>query len=445
MGWLYMEKSGEITLMRQRKALAASIIGMTIEWYDFFLYGAMAGFVFNKLFFVSENLVLSTFLAYGTFAISFLFRPLGGIIFSHLGDKTGRKKSLIYTLFIMGIATVAIGLLPTYETIGIWAPILLILCRIIQGIGIGGEFGGAMLLAVENAPKEKMGLFGAIPSMGSPLGMLLSTLTVYILTISMSQEAFLAWGWRIPFIASAVLVFVGLWIRKDIGETPAFKEAQKKNTVVKTPLTHILKHHRKALLCGIGLKFVETGPYFIFTVFITSYVTNYLKISEAPALNAVIIGTLILTCLFPFVGIFSDRIGRKPVFILGTVLTILFAFPYFFLLSFGTGTWVMIATILGMLCWSPIGPLLGTLYSEVFSTEIRYTGISLSYMIGGAFMGTSPMIATALLGAFNGSYVPVAIFIIVLGIISLIAISNIKIEKVGESYSSEMTPKKSAN
>jgi metabolite-proton symporter len=405
-----------------RRALIASLVGTTIEWYDYFLYGTMAALVFNSLFFQSENPVVGLILSFASFAVAFFVRPLGGVIFSHFGDKIGRKKMLILTLFLMGGATILIGLLPTYEVIGVWAPILLVTLRIVQGIAMGGEWGGAILLAVEYAPEGKRGFFGSVPQMGSPIGMLLGTLVVTIVTSVLSESQFLAWGWRIPFILSIFLVFVGLWIRKGIDETPVFKESQKKGEVAKVPLFHTLRYHWKAVLIAVGAKVVETGPYFIFAVFIITYATKYLGYSSTIALNAVTLGALVAAILIPFVGALSDRIGRKPLFIWATVVTILFAFPYFYIISLGSA-WLIIGTMLAFALWVPTTAVLGTLFSEIFSTNVRYTGISIGYMIGGAlFGGTAPLIATLLLDRFNDSSAPVALFIIVMGVISLIAI-----------------------
>ena len=267
----------------RRKVLSASLIGSSIEWFDFFLYAAVASIIFNTQFFVTDDAFLSTILAYFGLALSFFIRPLGGVIFAHIGDRIGRKKTLIITLSLMGFATAGIGLLPTYAQIGIAAPLLLLLFRLIQGLGIGGEWGGALLLATEYAPKKQRGLFGSFPQMGIPIGLVLAYGFFFLLTWAMPEEMFLAWGWRIPFIFSLLLVVVGLLIRKGLDETPAFvqmqKEAAEKNEVRRLPIVEIFKKHPKEVLITTGAKFVETGPFYIFTTFIVGYGVSSLDVS----------------------------------------------------------------------------------------------------------------------------------------------------------------------
>lgn len=409
------------------KALIASLIGSSIEWYDYFLYGTIAALIFSKLYFPSEDPVVGLMLAYTSFALPFFIRPLGGIIFSHIGDKIGRKKTLVMTLSLMGGATVLIGLLPTYEMIGIWAPILLIVLRLVQGLGIGGEWGGALLLATEYAPPKKRGFFGSIPQMGVTIGLLLGTLSISLMTL-LPNAQFEAWGWRVPFILSALLVFIGLWIRNGIDETPAFKEAKESGTISKVPLIDTFKYHWKEVLIAVGAKVVETAPFYIFGTFIISYATGTLGFERSSTLNAVTIATLVTTIMIPFMGKLSDKVGRKPLYIGGTIAMILFAFPYFYLLSLDSVLWLTVATVIGLgIIWAPITAVLGTMFSEIFSTSVRYTGVTVGYQLGAAIAGgTAPLIATALLSAYNNSFVPVALYIIGAAIISLIAVSFTK-------------------
>ncbi|OHR63615.1 MFS transporter [Bacillus sp. HMSC76G11] len=409
------------------KALIASLIGSSIEWYDYFLYGTIAALIFSKLYFPSEDPVVGLMLAYTSFALPFFIRPLGGIIFSHIGDKIGRKKTLVMTLSLMGGATVLIGLLPTYEMIGIWAPILLIFLRLVQGLGIGGEWGGALLLATEYAPPKKRGFFGSIPQMGVTIGLLLGTLSISLMTL-LPNAQFEAWGWRVPFILSALLVFIGLWIRNGIDETPAFKEAKESGTISKVPLIDTFKYHWKEVLVAVGAKVVETAPFYIFGTFIISYATGTLDFERSSTLNAVTIATLVTTIMIPFMGKLSDKVGRKPLYIGGTIAMILFAFPYFYLLSLDSVLWLTVATVIGLgIIWAPITAVLGTMFSEIFSTSVRYTGVTVGYQLGAAIAGgTAPLIATALLSAYNNSFVPVALYIIGAAIISLIAVSFTK-------------------
>lgn len=426
-----------------KKVLVASLIGSSIEWFDYFLYGTVAALVFNELFFRNEDPTVGLMLAYASFALAFFIRPIGGVIFSHIGDRIGRKKTLVLTLSLMGGATVLMGFLPTYESVGVMAPILLIILRLIQGIGLGGEWGGALLLAVEYAPKEKRGFFGSIPQMGVTIGMLLGTFALSIMTL-LPNDAFMSWGWRIPFILSALLVIFGLWIRKGIDETPSFKKAQEKGEIAKVPFIETMRTHWKEVLIAIGAKVVETAPFYIFGTFIVSYGTTQLGFSRTVTLTAVTIATIVTTLLIPIMGMLSDKIGRKTLYVGGTIAMGLYAFPYFWMLHQQTVVWLIIATVLGLgIIWAPITAVLGTMFSEIFKSNVRYTGISLGYQIGAALAGgTAPLVATALLAAFDNSYVPVALYIILTSIISLIAVSAVrdrKNEELDEDDTTEST------
>lgn len=414
----------------EKKVLVASLVGSSIEWFDYFLYGTVAALVFNTAFFHSDDPTVGLMLAYASFALSFFIRPLGGVIFSHIGDKIGRKKTLVLTLSLMGGATVLMGFLPTYDQIGVIAPILLILLRLIQGIGLGGEWGGALLLAVEYAPKEKRGLFGSIPQMGVTVGLLLGTLALSLMTL-LPEAAFMSWGWRVPFILSAFLVIFGLWIRKGIEETPSFKKVQEKGEVAKIPFIETMRTHWKEVLIAVGAKVVETAPFYIFGTFIVSYATSQLGFSRTATLNAVTIATIVTTILIPIMGRQSDKVGRKKLYVGGTILMMLYAFPYFWLLHQGSVALLIVATILGLgIIWAPITAVLGTMFSEIFKSNVRYTGITLGYQIGAAVAGgTAPLVATALLATFNDSYVPVALYIILTAAISLIAVATVRDRK----------------
>lgn len=403
------------------------MVGSSIEWFDYFLYGTVAALVFNQLFFVNEDPTVGLLLAYASFALAFFIRPFGGVVFSHIGDRIGRKKTLVLTLSLMGVATFGMGLLPTYQAIGIWAPILLITLRLIQGLGIGGEWGGALLLAVEYSPKEKRGLFGSIPQMGVTIGMLMGTIALWIMTL-LPDGSFMTWGWRVPFILSALLVIFGLWIRKGIDETPEFKKVQESGDIPKVPIIDTLKYHWREVLIAIGAKFVETAPFYIFSTFIVSYGTVNLGFSRTSILAAVMIATVVTTILIPFMGNLSDTVGRKKLYILGAIGMGLFSFPYFWMIQQGSVVLLIIATVISLgIIWAPITAVLGTLFSEIFDAKVRYTGISLGYQIGAALAGgTAPLVATALLARFGDSYIPVALYIIFTALVSLIAISAIK-------------------
>ena len=416
----------------RRKVLSASLIGSSIEWFDFFLYAAVASIVFNTQFFVTDDEFLSTILAYFGLALSFFIRPLGGVIFAHIGDRVGRKRTLIITLSLMGIATAGIGLLPTYASIGVAAPLLLLLFRLIQGLGIGGEWGGALLLATEYAPKHQRGLFGSFPQMGIPIGLVLAYGFFFLLTWILPDEAFLTWGWRIPFIFSLVLVVVGLMIRKGLDETPAFQEMQKeaaaKNEVRQLPIVEIFKKHPKEVLITSGAKFVETGPFYIFTTFIVGYGVSSLDVTfefMMLSIMAVSVGT---TIMIPIMGSLSDKIGRRKMFLIGAFAMLLYGFPYFYIVNTHEPLLVILATLIGLVViWPPITAILGTMFSESFSKEVRYTGVTLGYQIGAAVAGGSaPMIAEFLMNQFDGSSIPVSLYIVATALISILAVLSIK-------------------
>ncbi|MGE6486858.1 MFS transporter [Paenisporosarcina sp. NPDC076898] len=410
-----------------RRVLIASLVGSSIEWFDYFLYGTVAALVFNQLFFVNEDPTVGLLLAYASFALAFFIRPFGGVIFSHIGDRIGRKKTLVLTLSLMGVATFGMGLLPTYQAIGVWAPILLITLRLVQGLGIGGEWGGALLLAVEYAPPEKRGLFGSIPQMGVTIGMLMGTVALWVMTL-LPEESFMTWGWRVPFILSALLVIFGLWIRKGIDETPEFKKVQESGDIPKLPIVDTLKYHWREVLIAIGAKVVETAPFYIFSTFVVSYATTNLGFTRTSTLTAVMIATVVTTILIPIMGNLSDKVGRKKLYVAGAVGMALFAFPYFWMIQQGSVALLIIATVIGLgIIWAPITAVLGTMFSEIFDAKVRYTGISLGYQIGAAIAGgTAPLVATALLARFDNSYVPVALYIVFTALISLVSIWAVK-------------------
>ncbi|QCT21495.1 MHS family MFS transporter [Jejubacter calystegiae] len=416
-------ESSAAILRKNKKVLIASLTGSSIEWFDYFLYGTAAALVFNKIFFPMVDPVIGLMLSWLSFSLTFFIRPIGGVLFAHIGDRIGRKKTLVLTLSLMGGATVMIGLLPTYESIGMWAPALLILMRVIQGLGIGGEWGGALLLAYEYAPEKRKGFFGSIPQAGVTIGMLMATFIVSLMTM-FNEEQFLSWGWRIPFLMSSVLVILGLWIRKDIDETPDFKNLKRSGQVSKAPLRATLQHHWREVLIAAGLKVVETAPFYIFSTFVVSYATSTLSYERSQALESVTLGALIATVMIPLMGLLSDRIGRKRTYTMGVVLMGLFIVPWFMLLDTGTTWGIMLATVIAFgILWAPVTAVLGTLCSEIFHASVRYTGITLGYQLGAALAGgTAPLIATGLLASSGGDWTPVAWYMAVTVLISLLAI-----------------------
>ena len=416
-------ESTATVLRKNKKVLIASLTGSSIEWFDYFLYGTAAALVFNKIFFPMVDPVIGLILSYLSFSLTFFIRPIGGVLFAHIGDRIGRKKTLVLTLSLMGGATVMIGLLPTYDMIGMWAPALLILMRIIQGMGIGGEWGGALLLAYEYAPEKRKGFFGSIPQAGVTIGMLMATFIVSLMTL-FSEEDFLSWGWRIPFLLSSVLVILGLWIRKDIDETPDFQKVKKSGQVAKAPLRDTIKHHWREVLIAAGLKVVETAPFYIFSTFVVSYATTTLTYQKSQALEAVTLGALVATIMIPLMGLLSDRVGRQRKYAVSVFVLGLFIVPWFMLLNTGTTWGIVLATVIAFgVLWAPVTAVLGTLCSEIFSANVRYTGITLGYQLGAALAGgTAPLIATGLLAKYDGNWVPVAWYLGVTVAISLIAI-----------------------
>lgn len=416
-------ESTATVLRKNKKVLIASLTGSSIEWFDYFLYGTAAALVFNKIFFPMVDPVIGLILSYLSFSLTFFIRPIGGVLFAHIGDRIGRKKTLVLTLSLMGGATVMIGLLPTYDMIGMWAPALLILMRIIQGMGIGGEWGGALLLAYEYAPEKRKGFFGSIPQAGVTIGMLMATFIVSLMTL-FSEEDFLSWGWRIPFLLSSVLVILGLWIRKDIDETPDFQKVKKSGQVAKAPLRDTIKHHWREVLIAAGLKVVETAPFYIFSTFVVSYATTTLTYQKSQALEAVTLGALVATIMIPLMGLLSDRVGRQRMYAVSVFVLGLFIVTWFMLLNTGTTWGIVLATVIAFgVLWAPVTAVLGTLCSEIFSANVRYTGITLGYQLGAALAGgTAPLIATGLLAKYDGDWVPVAWYLGVTVAISLIAI-----------------------
>lgn len=389
--------------MKKSRVLFASVSGSVIEWYDFYLYGTATGLVFSSLFFPNTDPAIALLLAFATFGVGYAARPIGSIIFGHFGDKIGRKASLMLTLVGMGGSSFLIGCLPTYAQIGVAAPLLLVLLRLIQGIALGGEWGGAVLLATEYAPKGLRGLYGSIPQLGVPLGLVLGSFSLTFISYLTTEAQFLAWGWRIPFLFSALLIGLALWIRNGIEETPAFKEQKEKGELAAVPILETFRTNSKSVFHVIGLKLGDG----FFNVFLMSFVlvfaTVHLGYSHEVALTALTIGCATMIITIPVVGYLSDFIGRKIIYISGLVLLFLLSIPYFTMVG-QSPTWlyIMQAVMLGII-WASIFATQGTIFSELFPAKVRYTGLSFGYQVAAAIVGFGPMIWTPMAKSFGPS------------------------------------------
>lgn len=404
-----------------RSVVMAGSIGTIIEWYDFLIYATSAALVFNKLFFPAVNPTVGTLAALGSYAVGFFARPFGGALFGHFGDRVGRKSMLMATLLIMGMATFAIGLLPTYASIGIWAPVLLVTLRLVQGIGLGGEWGGAALMVIEHAPPAQRGFYGSLVQVGFPLGLVLSTFAVS--TVAKLPDAdFLGWGWRLPFLFSSVLFVLGAFVRAKVAETPVFLEMKRTMNLVKNPVADTVFRARGSFLTAIGLKLTEVSWVYILTVFVVVYATTQLKLPKSLILDSVLYGALLELVSIPAFGWLSDRIGRRPFYIAGALFTIAFAFPLFWMLDSKSPGLVTLAIVVGMNLGH--GMMFGpeaTYFPELFKGPVRCTGASFGFQISAAIGGgLSPLLATWLLGVSGGT-LGVSIMLIGLAIVTLVA------------------------
>ncbi len=404
------------------RVVLASFIGTTVEWYDFFLYGTAAALVFNQLFFPTLDPWAGTMASFATYAVGFFARPVGGIVFGHFGDRMGRKSMLVTTLMLMGLATFLIGVLPTYDQVGVAAPVLLVILRFIQGFGVGGEWGGAVLMVVEHGHRGRRGLYASWVQAGVPAGLLLAT-TVFNLVSLLPDETFLRWGWRVPFLLGIALLGVGLFIRLQIFESPLFVKVRDRQQQSGVPFFEVFRRYPRNVLLAMGARFAENGCFYVFTVFVLTYATIELDVARTSILNGVLIGSAVQFFVIPAFGILSDRIGRRPVYLGGAAALAVFAFPFFWMINTANTTLIALSIVIGLIVHAAMYAPQAAFFSELFGTEVRYTGASLGYQLASPLAGgLAPLISMALLQWNDGQPWPVAVYLIILSAITFVSV-----------------------
>ncbi|HUB13175.1 MAG TPA: MFS transporter [Acetobacteraceae bacterium] len=409
-----------------RRAVIASTIGTTIEWYDFFIYGTVTGLVFAKAFFPNSDPLVGTLNAFAIYAVGFIARPVGAAIFGHWGDRLGRKSALIATLMLMGVATFLVGLVPTYASIGIWGAIILTALRFIQGIGVGGEWGGSVLMSMEWArSNQHRGFVASWPQLGVPSGLFLSNIAVLVFS-AIAGPNFVTWGWRIPFLLSIVLVGIGLWIRLGILETPVFRKLLEEERIEEAPMTEVFRRQPTEVFLSAFARMGEQAPFYIFTAFVFSYGVGTLHISRDMLLVAVLVASCVSFISIPLAGHLSDRFGRKRVYIIGAVMTGVFGWIYFALLNTLVPFWVFIAIVASLIPHDTLYGPQAALIAESFTGRLRYSGASIGYQLASIIAGgPAPLIATALLATYH-SWTAIAWYITACAVISIVAVAMMK-------------------
>ncbi|TQC43725.1 MFS transporter [Rhodococcus sp. WS4] len=395
----------EATRVKPGKVAFASFVGTAIEWYDFFIFGTAAALVFGTAFFPSLSPLSGTLAAFATFGVAFVSRPAGAIVFGHFGDRVGRKKMLVFSLVLMGSATVAIGLIPTYGAIGVAAPVLLVVARLAQGFAVGGEWGGAVLMAVEHAPREKRAFYGSWPQAGVPAGLVLATLA-FLLVERLPEEQVLAWGWRLPFLASAGLVAVGMYVRLKVVESPEFENVKRDKKIADFPILAVLRGEKRALGVGIFTQAASLVPFYLVTVFVLSYGPKEFGLSRQMILLSLLVACVLDIVSVPYASMVADRIGPRKMLILGSLYMAAIAYPFFWLLSTGTAAGVLLAMILIITIGHAVTySAVAGYVTSLFPAEVRYTGASVAYQFGGVvFSAPAPFIAVAVAAETDGQW-----------------------------------------
>jgi MFS family permease len=419
-----------------RKAVVAATVGTTIEWYDFFIYGTAAGLIFPKLFFPNEDPLTGTLAAFGTYFVGFIGRPIGAAIFGHYGDRIGRKATLIATLVLMGVATFLVAFVPSYPSIGIWGAIILTVLRMLQGIGVGGEWGGSVLISMEWARSHgSRGLVASWPQFGVPSGLFLSNLVILVVS-AWSGADFAVWGWRVPFFLSIVLIGIGLWIRLGILETPVFAQLLEEKRIERTPIVEVVRRQPKEIVLSALLRMAEQAPFYIFTAFVFAYGTGTLKMSRDVILSAVLVASCVSFITIPLSGHISDRIGRRNMYLIGAATTGLFGFLYFGMLDTALPSAVFIAIVLSLIPHDIMYGPQAALIAEAFTPRLRYSGASLGYQLASIIAGgPAPLIATALFAAYHTGYA-IAIYIAACAAVSLVS-AGLMPDYTGKDISAE--------
>lgn len=417
----------EVTESRKSTSIVqvatASLIGTSIEWYDFFIFGTAAALAFPKLFFPTLSPISGQLASFLVFWVGFLGRPLGGIIFGHFGDRIGRKRMLVLTILLMGSGTFLIGAMPTYAMIGVLAPILLIVLRLCQGVAVGGEWGGAVLMATEHSPAHRRGFFGSWPQIGVPVGVILSSLIFNASIAQFPGPSLLTIGWRIPFLLSIILVVVGLFIRMRIAETPDFEQLKINQAIDKAPILSVVRHNWKTVLLAGGAFFVVNGSFYIFITFLVSYGTDILHVPSSYILNATLIGSVVSLVVLPLAGAWTDRVGRLPVYLGGAVLMAIVAFPAFWLVDMKLPWGIILGVCLGQFALSMMYGPQAAFFSELFGANVRYSGASLGYQAASVVAGgLAPTIATTLLLWSGNASWTIALYIIVMSAITFVSV-----------------------